>query len=206
MFTGLVDDVGTIERVATTAAGREFRLRTRYRDLAAGESVALNGACLTVLTFGDGWFTCAAMETTRARTTCGAWREGQRVNLERAMRADGRFGGHLVQGHVDGVGEVTGVVEQGDALLVDVALPEAVAEVTVLHGSITVDGVSLTVNALLPQGVQLALIDFTRRHTTLGELRPGDRVHLEADVIGKYVQRLLGPHAVPAGAVAISPE
>jgi riboflavin synthase len=192
MFTGLVDDVGVIDRVTATPAGREFRVRTRYRDLAVGESIAVNGACLTALSADPGVFTCAAVETTLGRTTAGTWREGRRVNLERAMRADGRFGGHLVQGHVDGVAEVAAVTQPGDARLVDLVLPDALAGLTILHGSIAVDGVSLTVNAIRPDGIQLSLIDFTLRHTTLGELRPGDKVHIETDLIGKYVQRLMG--------------
>ena len=191
MFTGIVDDVGTIERVSTTAAGRELRIRTRYADLVDGESIACNGACLTVREHGDGWFTVAAVVTTLVRTTIGEWREGTRVNLERAMRASDRFGGHIVQGHVDCVGEVTAVARRGDALLVDVAVPEEIALLMVPHGSVTVDGVSLTVNALIGgEGFQLSIIEYTERHTTLGGLRVGSRVHVEGDVIAKHVQRL----------------
>ncbi|HEX8851433.1 MAG TPA: riboflavin synthase [Gemmatimonadaceae bacterium] len=191
MFTGIVDDVGTIERVATTEAGRELRVRTRYRDLVDGESIACNGACLTVREHGEGWFTVAAVVTTLGRTTIGGWREGTRVNLERAMRPGDRFGGHIVQGHVDCVGEVTAVERRSDALLIDVAVPEEIALLMVPHGSVTVDGVSLTVNALnANEGFQLSIIEYTERHTTLGGLRVGSRVHVEADVIAKHVQRL----------------
>ena len=199
MFTGLVDDVGTLERVADTPAGRELRVRCRYESFADGESIAVNGACLTVREHGVGFFTCAAVETTLGRTTIGEWREGRRVNLERALRLGDRLGGHLVQGHVDGVGVVREVAQAGDARLVDVEAPAAVASLLVPHGSITVDGVSLTVNALPAPGVvQLSLIEYTLRHTTLGELRAGDRVHLEADVVGKYVQRLVEPYLAAA--------
>lgn len=195
MFTGLVDDVGTIERIGPSDGGRTLRIACRYRDIADGESIAVNGACLTTLQHGDGWFTVAAVVTTLERTTIGAWREGDRVNLERAMRLGERLGGHLVQGHVDGVGTVVAVSRRGDALMADIALPDDLAPLLVPHGSLTVDGVSLTVNALPTDGqVQISLIDYTRAHTTLGALTVGQRVHVEGDVIGKYVQRLVAPY------------
>ncbi len=205
MFTGLVDDVGRIEAVTTTEAGREFRVRTRYRDLAEGESIACDGVCLTVREFGgagDGsWFTVAAVVTTLQRTVLGEWAEGRAVNLERALRAGDRLGGHLVQGHVDGVGAVLAVERRGDAWLIDVALPPDLDALMVPHGSVTVDGVSLTVNALPRPGVlQLSVIEYTHRHTTLGLRRPGDRVHVEGDVVGKYVRRLVAPYLNGQGA------
>ena len=192
MFTGLVDDVGTIAAVRETDAGRELEIRCRYGDLVAGESVACNGACLTIRECGAGWFRVAAVATTTGRTTIGGWTAGTRVNLERALPADGRLGGHFVLGHVDGVGTVRATARRDDALLVDVEVPPAVDELLVPHGSVTVDGVSLTVNARPAPGVlQVSLIDHTLRHTTLGGLRPGDGVHLEGDILGKYVRRLL---------------
>jgi len=197
MFTGLVDDVGVIERVAATSAGREFRVRCRYDDLVGGESIAVNGACLTVREFGGGWFTVAAVVTTLDRTTAGDWREGRSVNLERAMRLGDRLGGHIVQGHVDAVGEVIGVRDHGDARLIHVRVPDEVASLVVPHGSITIDGVSLTVNDLpAPDVVGLSIIEYTLRHTTLGGLRAGGRVHVEADVIGKFVQKMVRPYEV----------
>jgi riboflavin synthase len=199
VFTGLVDDVGTIEHVAVTEAGREFRVRTRYTGLVEGESIACEGVCLTVREFGpaDGgsWFTVAAVVTTLERTALGGWEPGRRVNLERAMRAGDRLGGHIVQGHVDGVGIVRSVERRDDAWVIDVSLPGEFDALLVPHGSITVDGVSLTVNALPAPGiVQLSIIEYTHRHTTLGLRRAGDPVHVEADVIGKHVQRLLAPY------------
>ena len=191
MFTGLVDDVGTIDRVITTDAGRELRVRCRYDDLADGESIAVNGACLTVREHGAGWFTAAAVVTTLDRTTIGEWKAGTRVNLERALRVGDRLGGHIVQGHVDCVGEVVALERRGDALLIDVAVPEEISLLMVQHGSVTVDGVSLTVNELPGSGVfQLSIIEYTERHTTLGTAGIGSRVHVEADVIAKHVQRL----------------
>jgi len=200
MFTGLVDAVGTIDRVTDTPAGREFLIRSRYDDLEDGESVAVNGACLTVYDRTDGRFTVAAVVTTLGRTAMAAWAAGKRVNLERALKASDRLGGHIVQGHVDGVGTVRDVRRSGDAVLVDVAVPNQIAELLVPHGSITIDGVSLTVNAVpAPSVVQLSLIDYTLRHTTLGDLAPGGAVHVESDVIGKYVRQLLTPYVRESG-------
>jgi len=196
MFTGLVDDLGVVERVERTEAGRTLRIASRYTGLAVGESIAVNGACLTVLEHGAGWFSVAAIVTTLGRTTIGDWTAGRPVNLERAMRLGDRLGGHLVQGHVDGVGEVEDVRRETDAVLVDIRLPADLEALMVLHGSVAVDGVSLTVNALPSPGIlQVSLIDHTARHTTLGGVEAGDRVHVEADMVGKYVRQLVAPYA-----------
>ncbi len=196
MFTGLVDDVGVVERVERTEAGRELRILSRYTGLTAGESIAVNGACLTVREHESGWFTVAAIVTTLDRTTIGSWDVGRRVNLERALRLGDRLGGHMVQGHVDGVGTVERVHRRDDALVVDVRLPDDLESLMVPHGSVTIDGVSLTVNALPAPGIlQLSLIEYTWTHTTLGALRAGDVVHVEADMIGKYVRQLVAPYA-----------
>ncbi|SRR5579883_308897 len=197
MFSGLVDDIGTIEAVERTPAGRTFRVRCRYEDLSPGESIALNGACLTVRERGPGWFTAAAVRTTLERTAMSGWEAGTRINLERALRLGDRLGGHLVQGHVDGVGDVRDVTRSGDVMLVDVGVPPDLVELLVPHGSITIDGVSLTVNDLpAPDVVQVALVDYTLRHTTLGGLEAGSIVHIEGDVIGKYVRRLAAPYLI----------
>jgi riboflavin synthase len=194
VFTGLIDDVGTIETVTATAAGRELRVACRYTDLVPGESVAVNGACLTVRECGPRWFTVAAIASTLGRTTVGTWQPGRRVNLERAMLADGRFGGHLVQGHVDGMATVVDPRQSGDTRYLKLALPEDVGAVTILHGSIAVDGVSLTVNLGPNDGwIEVALIEFTLRHTTLGDLVDGDVVHVEGDM-------MLGAHLAGGGA------
>lgn len=192
MFTGLVDDVGTIDRVASTDAGRELRVSCRYDDLADGESISINGVCLTVREHGKGWFTCAAMITTRGLTTVEEWGKGDRVNLERSMRPSDRMGGHFVMGHVDGVARVTRVEPDNDALMIDLALPPGLSELTVERGSIALDGVSLTVAALPgPETVRVSIIEYTRRHTTLGALKAGDSVNVEADILARYVQKAL---------------
>jgi riboflavin synthase len=195
MFTGLIDEVGTIGAIANGPAGRELYVRSNYTGLADGESIAINGVCLTVREQDGQGFTVGAVETTLGRTTIGDWTVGRRVNLERAMVAGARLGGHIVAGHVDGVGTVKSIEQSGDARLVALALPEEVMELSVLHGSITVDGVSLTVNALPPDGtLQLSLIEYTLRNTTLDGLKVGDQVNVESDLIGKYVQKLLTPY------------
>ncbi len=195
MFTGLVDDIGVIEQVSVTDAGREFRVRSRYTDLLDGESIALDGVCLTVREKGDGWFTVAAVVTTLDRTAIAGWVAGRRVNLERAMRPTDRLGGHIVQGHVDARGVIVAIDKRVDAWLVVVRVPPEVERLLVAHGSITVDGISLTVNDLPAPGLLgLSIIEYTWRHTTLSDRQVGDDVHLEADVIGKFVQHLLRPY------------
>jgi riboflavin synthase len=192
MFTGIVTAVGTVRLAESTADGLELTIASPYPDLALGESVAVDGACLTIQAKNSASFTSHVIRTSLDRTRFGEYTAGQRVNLERALRAGDRLGGHLVQGHVDGLGTVGQVMDRDDARILDLTVPEEVARVSIPLGSITVDGVSLTVNAKPGPGViQISLIPFTLQHTTLGERRVGDRVHLEADTIGKYVQALL---------------
>ena len=195
MFTGIVTAIGTVRRVRRTARGLRLTIASRYRGLSIGESIAVDGACLTVVARGKGTFAVEAIATTRGRTKVGDYAVGTTVNLERALALGERLGGHLVAGHVDGVGRVARRTGQGDALLLDLEVPAEVRALCVAHGSITVDGVSLTVNAL-PRGgrVQVALIAHTLAVTTLGRVRVGDRVHLEADLIGKFVRQLLQPY------------
>jgi len=195
MFTGIIDDIGIIERAQDTEAGRELMVRCAYLGLAAGESIALDGVCLTVREHGPLWFSVAAVVTTLGRTRVADWQAGTRVNLERALRAGDRLGGHLVQGHVDDTGTVVAARTEGDPRLVDIRVSRELAELMVPHGSVAIDGVSLTVNDMpAADVVQVSLIDYTVRHTTLGLLVPGQRVHVEADVIGKYVQRIMAPY------------
>ncbi|MGD8496238.1 MAG: riboflavin synthase [Gemmatimonadales bacterium] len=197
MFTGLIEHVGEVEarealegRVRFVIAAPELA-----GELAAGDSVAVDGVCLTVSEPGATSFAVEAVPTTLQRTTLHEYSEGRRVNLERAVRAGEPLGGHLVQGHVDGVGDVVGAAREDEALVLRIALPEGVAAYTVERGSLTVDGVSLTVAGLSGGVAKLAIIPYTLGHTNLDRLGAGVRVNLEADVIAKYVARLLDPYA-----------
>lgn len=192
MFTGIVTAVGRVREARPEDGGITFVIEAPYPDLELGESIAVDGACLTVTAMGPGWFEVHAITTTLERTRFGGLAPGSRVNLERALRVGDRLGGHIVQGHVDGVGRVVSVRQEADARLLDIEVPAEVMAVTVPLGSVTVDGVSLTVNALpAPDVVQVSLIPFTLQHTTLGDRRAGDAVHLEGDTVGKYVSELV---------------
>ena len=195
MFTGIVTAVGTVQRVLRTRRGLAITIQAPWRDLVIGESIALDGVCLTVARKGAGSFVVEAVETTRGRTRLGELAAGAAVNLERALALGDRLGGHFVSGHVDAVGKVVARRENGDELQLDIAAPAEVYALCVPHGSITVDGVSLTISELRngrKQGtVRVALIPHTRDHTTLGSAAVGDTVHLESDLIGKFVQQLL---------------
>jgi riboflavin synthase len=192
MFTGIVTGIGTVQKAVPRDGGLELTIQSPYRDLEPGESVAVDGACLTVESAGPGGFNVHVVRTTLERTRFGEYAPGQRVNLERALQAGDRLGGHLVQAHVDGVGRVELVTQRDDARLLDLRVPDQVAQATVLLGSITIDGVSLTVNARPARDlIQISLIPFTLQHTTLADRVAGDRVHLEADAIGKYVQAFM---------------
>lgn len=195
MFTGIVTAVGCIREATLGPDGLALTVAAPFRGLRRGESIAVDGACLTVERTGKGWCSVHVIATSLERTLFGRYPKGRRVNLERALRAGDRLGGHLVQGHVDGVGEVVRVARRGDARLVDIRVPAEVARISIPLGSITVDGVSLTVNAVPAPGiVQVSLIPFTFQRTTLGDRQPGDGVHLESDTIGKYVDALLTSH------------
>lgn len=192
MFTGIITAIGEVRRRSASETGLELTIACPYAGLVLGESIAVDGACLTVQETGDGDFTSHIIQTSLDRTNFMTYDVGRRLNLERAVRAGDRLGGHLVQGHVDGVGTVERVVQREDARLVDLRVPPEVAKASVPLGSITVDGVSLTVNAIPAPGlIQISLIPFTLQHTTLGQRQAGDRVHLEADTIGKYVAEML---------------
>lgn len=200
MFTGIVEELGTLESVETVGDSARLRIRGPLvtSDARHGESISVNGVCLTVTEFtaGEG-FDADVMAETLDRTALGALSPGDPVNLERAMRADARFGGHIVQGHVDGTGAVISRTEHDQWHVVRISLPQDLVRYVVEKGSITVSGTSLTVSAVsaLDQTepwFEVSLIPTTLEDTILGGLTPGDAVNLEVDVLAKYVERLLG--------------
>ncbi len=194
MFTGLVEEVGRVSRLEEREMLRlSICARRAAEDTRAGDSVSVNGVCLTVGETDGRTLTFYAMPETLRRTALGGLTEGNAVNLERAMAVGSRFGGHIVQGHVDGVGEVTGVRPEGDAEIWVFSASESVLRYAVEKGSVCVDGISLTFVCVEEGSFTVSVLPQTRANTNLAELGEGDRVNLEADVIGKYVERLLVP-------------
>jgi riboflavin synthase len=198
MFTGIVHEMGRIDEIAATPAGARLRLTAAATaaDCRIGDSVSIDGCCLTAVDLGGDQIAFEAVAETLRRTTLGGLVPGGDVNIEPAMRLGDRMGGHWVQGHVDGVGEVTAVVPDGDGVLVTVAAPHDVLRYTIEKGSVCVSGVSLTVTAIDDESFTIALIPHTREATTLGRVEPGTRVNLEADLLGKYVEKLVGTAAL----------
>ncbi|MEU6987662.1 riboflavin synthase [Streptomyces sp. NPDC046324] len=197
MFTGIVEELGEVTAVEKLADASRFRLRGPLVTEGAkhGDSIAVNGVCLTVVEFGDGEFTADVMEETLLRSSLGALDVGSRVNLERPMAVGDRLGGHIVQGHVDGTGTILDRTPSENWEIVKVGLPAHLSRYVVEKGSITVDGVSLTVVEVADDWFTISLIPTTLALTTLGIKQSGSPVNLEVDVIAKYVERLLGPNA-----------
>jgi riboflavin synthase len=192
VFTGIVAELGEVEAVDSSGDGARVRVRAKLAsELAPGDSVSVNGACLTAATAADGAFEADVMNQTLELTTLGGLGAGDRVNLELALRAADRLGGHIVQGHIDGSGEVISTEADGIARRVRVRLPEELLPYVVERGSIAVEGVSLTVAGLGEDWVEVSLIPETLERTTLGQREPGDRVNVECDVVARYVQRML---------------
>ena len=193
MFTGIVQELGMVRRMENGDGGARIEIGA---DLAAGlregDSVSVEGACLTASALGDGWFAADVMNQTLSLTTLGDLAPESSVNLEAALRAGDPLGGHIVQGHVDGVGEVVSVSEDGFARRVRVALPDGLERYAVEHGSITLAGVSLTVAGLEGREIEVSLIPETLERTTLGDASAGKRLNVELDVVARYVERLLG--------------
>ena len=188
MFTGIVETVGMVDEISAA----RIRVKSELEGLVVGESVAVNGVCLTVLEPDGGVFSADVSEETARRTSLGFVKAGSSVNLERAMPAGGRFGGHIVQGHVDGVGQVSQIDRLEGSVEMHFTVPSDLERYLVEKGSVTVEGVSLTVASLAGDRFSVALIPHTLQSTNLGTKLPGDPVNIEVDVLAKYVERLLG--------------
>ena len=191
MFTGIVTDVGRVRTVRDTNRDRRFEIETAYdtATLDLGASVSHAGCCLTIVEKGDGWFAVEVSGETLSRTTLDDWREGHTVNLERAAKVGDELGGHIVSGHVDGVGEVLSVESEGGSHRVRIRVPRPLHRYIAEKGSITVEGVSLTVNEVEDDVFGVNLIPHTWDVTTLGQLKPGKRVNLEIDMLARYLAR-----------------
>lgn len=193
MFSGLVTEVGTVGAVEAADGGSRLRIETSLADeLAPGGSVAVNGACLTAVEIGDGAFSADVMNQTLSVTSLGSLEPGARVNLEPALRVGDPIGGHIVQGHVDGVGEIAAVEPDGFSRRLLVTIPGPLRRYVVEHGSVALDGVSLTVARTTEEGLEVSLIPETLERTTLGDAEPGNGLNVEVDLIARYAERLLG--------------
>ncbi len=206
MFTGIVEEIGRVENVDAGAGCLRIDCREVLRGARRGESIAVSGCCLTVADFVSGGFVADVMPETFARTTLGSVRPGDAVNLEPALRHDGRVGGHLVTGHVDGVGEVTALRVDGNATWVTVAPPADLLPLLVEKGCVAIDGISLTVVSVTDAGVSVSLIPHTRESTGAGAWAVGTRVNLEGDIVAKYVQRGIAAQLGAARSVVLTAE
>ena len=195
MFTGIIEELGTVERVTRGRVSAVLAIRAEaiLSDLKIGDSVAVNGVCLTATSLTGHGFTADVMHETLDRSSLAGLGPGSPVNLERAMAADGRFGGHIVAGHVDGVGTIAAIEQDDNAIWFTITAPEQVLRYVVEKGSIAIDGISLTVARVEPDRFAVSVIPHTAAVTLLGQRRTGDRVNLESDLVGKYVERLLRP-------------
>ena len=196
MFTGLIEDLGIVQEIERGADGARLRISSMLAtQLDLGDSIAVNGCCLTATKVADGLFETEAMNQTLEVTALDSIEKASKVNLELAMKVGDRLGGHIVQGHVDGVGTVTSVEDDGFARRVRIDLPAQLLLFVVDKGSITLSGVSLTVAKLGDSWAEVSLIPETLERTNLGDLAPGDRLNVECDVVAKYVERLMSPFA-----------
>ena len=193
MFTGLIEELGHVAQVEERPAGRRFWLAATHvlEDAHVGDSIACSGVCLTVVALEPGRFAVEAIPETLARSTLGEWRVGDRVNLERSLKLEQRLGGHMVQGHVDGVGEVIAEEKEGDGTRITIRVPAELRRFIPEKGSLCVDGISLTVAALTPEGCEIAYIPHTLAVTSAGAYAPGTRVNLEVDLLARYLARML---------------
>ncbi len=193
MFTGLIEEVGTVRRVMNNPEGRllEITAQKVLEGLEIGDSVAVDGACLSVVSTGRDRFRVQAVQETIRKTTLRLFQTGTRVNLERAMAANSRFGGHFVQGHVDGIAPVTSVVTKGGSAVFTFEIPETLQRYVTVKGSVTINGISLTVAELSGRNFSVAVIPLTMKETTLGLKKAGDFINIEVDILAKYVERQL---------------
>ncbi|MEF8882751.1 MAG: riboflavin synthase [Halapricum sp.] len=191
MFTGIVETTGAVTEITDTEGGRRLTIESPFDDLSQGQSIAVEGVCLTVEEYDEDWFSVFLAEETLDRTFFGQLEEGDGVNLERALPADGRFDGHFVQGHVDGTAEILDIEEVGDDWRFTFSIPETQGKYLVEKGSIAIDGISLTIAARNEDSIEIAIIPETYDVTTLSQKEVGDPVHVEVDVMAKYVERLL---------------
>ena len=192
MFTGIIEELGEVSAVENSADGARLRIRAELAaELGEGDSVAVDGACLTATSVTGDAFDADVMHQTLERTTLGGLEPGSRVNLELPLRASDRLGGHVVQGHVDGTAAVAEISDDGFAKRLRIELPEELLPYVVEHGSIAIQGISLTIAALTDDAVEVSLIPETLERTTLGAVEPGDRLNIECDVLARYVRRQL---------------
>lgn len=194
MFTGIVEEVGVVRKLAVTQVSGQITIQAKkvLEGTRTGDSIAVNGICLTVVALGADSFTADVMAETFRRSSLGACGPGSPVNLERAMAADGRFGGHMVSGHIDGTGVIREYRRESNAVWVRIAAGREILRLVVEKGSICIDGISLTVAAVSGTDFQVSIIPHTGEETTLLKKQPGDPVNLENDMVGKYVEKLLG--------------
>lgn len=204
MFTGIIEETGSVARVLQGGTSGEIKINAScvLEGTKLGDSIAVNGVCLTVTGLYDDGFTADVMPETLRRSNLGMLRSGDKVNLERAMAADGRFGGHIVSGHIDGTGDIVSLRNEGNAVWVRIRTKEEILGLIVEKGSITIDGISLTVATLANDYFEVSIIPHTGAQTTLLKKKAGDKVNLENDIIGKYVQRLLGKSTGNGGITA----
>ena len=194
MFTGIVEEIGEISAVSRGADSCVYTVRASkiLEDMHIGDSIAVNGLCLTVTSFGGGCFTADVMNESLRRSNLGDLKRGSKVNLERAMAANGRFGGHIVSGHIDGTGILRSYEREGNAVWVTITAGEELMRYIIMKGSVALDGVSLTVARLYKDAFAVSLIPHTGEETTLLNKRVGDRINIENDIVGKYVEKLCG--------------
>lgn len=201
MFTGIIEETGTINSLIMAGVSGEISIHASkvLEGTKIGDSIAVNGVCLTVTKLMPDGFSADVMPETVRRSSLNNCRSGDKVNLERAMAADGRFGGHIVAGHVDGTGKISSMQMEGNAVMVTIEAPQDILRLVVEKGSIAIDGISLTVASVSGRNFSVGVIPHTGQETTLLSKRAGDIVNLETDIVGKYVERLMNPYASGGG-------